>query len=185
MADDHFCGVYYTSTAAPFTPTPAPFTSYKRRYLPQARFEVRTRILAPVARTTLTQTFVNNSPVGLREARYTFPRYGGVTVVAFECRVGLDRVIRGRVWDRQAAVRLRDRARDRVLDSSGGETLLDPLPSARDVFSATITNVPPRAKLRVVISYVGELRHDAEIDSLRFTLPANLAPCSHSYPAKL
>jgi len=53
--------------------------------------------------------------------------------------------------------------------------LLEQLPEASDVFTTSIGNIPAGAELIVEITYLGELKHDAEVDGVRFTIPTVIA----------
>lgn len=112
--------------------------------------------------------------------RYTFPLYNGISVVEFTCQIG-NRTIKGLVKERHEAKRI---YRDAVYR---GETagLLEQLPAASDVFTTTIGNVPPLAKVIVTIRYNGELKHDAEVDGIRFTIPTAIAPRYGLYPGEV
>ena len=160
----------------------ASFRPPQRRYLPQVSLAVHTRIISFASRTTLHQTFVNPSTTNvIPELRYVFPLYDGVSVVGFVCTINEDRVIRGVVEERAQAKATFEKAIAR------GETagLLEQLPDASDVFSTTLGNIPAGARIRVDITYLGELKHDAEIDGIRFTIPTKIAPRYGSYPGEL
>ncbi|OHE97722.1 vault protein inter-alpha-trypsin [Colletotrichum orchidophilum] len=170
----HICGLYYIDLQR--------HDQLARRYLPTLSQSVHARIIALTSRTTLTQTFVNPSSTALiPELRYTFPLYDGVSVVAFTCTINNDRVIRGVVQEKNAARKTYNQA---VAD---GQTagLLEQLPDASDVFTTTIGNVPAGAEIAVEIEYLGELKHDAEVDGIRFTIPTSIAPRYGSFPGEL
>lgn len=161
------CGCYFIipNPDAPWAPS--------RKQLPLVSLKSHTTVVSLTSRTTLTQTFVNpqqDKPIA--ELRYAFPLYDGVSVVAFVCTINNDRVIRGRVKEKDAARRAYKDAVDR------GETagLLEQQPDAADVFTTTIGNVPAAAEIRVDVTYLGELKHDAEADGMRFTIPTTIAP---------
>ncbi|KAK4099397.1 VIT-domain-containing protein [Parathielavia hyrcaniae] len=168
----HICGLYFVDFARP---------EPQRFYLPQLSLSVKSKIVSSTSRTTLTQTFVNTKSEPIPELRYTFPLFDGVSVVGFVCTINDDRVIRGVVQERAEAKRTFTAAVER------GETagLLEQLPNASDVFTTTVDNVPANAKLQVDITYLGELKHDAEVDGIRFTLPTHVAPRFGSYPGQL
>lgn len=145
---------------------------HTRKYLPQVHVKAHTTILATTSRTNLTQTFVNpNKEVAIDELRYIFPLYDGVSVVAFTCTVG-SRVIKGVVKEREKAKQVYEEAK------AQGETagLLEQSLEAADVFTTTIGNVPAGEKIQVDITYLGELKHDAEVDGVRFTIPTHIVP---------
>ncbi|KAF5135105.1 von Willebrand factor A domain-containing protein 5A [Metarhizium anisopliae] len=142
-----------------------------QRYLALAATSAHTTILSTTSRTRLTQTYVNNTGSLVKEARYMFPMYDGVSVVEFTCTIG-PRVIRGVVRERQEAKRIFDRATARG-EAAG---LLEQSLSASDVFIAKLGNVPAGEDVKVDVTYLGELEHDAEIDGLRFTIPTAIAP---------
>ncbi|OIW30703.1 hypothetical protein CONLIGDRAFT_613917 [Coniochaeta ligniaria NRRL 30616] len=172
----HICGCYYIVASQ------QPYQLPVRKYLPQVDLSVHTTIVASTSRTTLTQNFVNPlSDKAIPELRYTFPLYDGVSVVGFTCTINKDRVIRGVVKERNEARQTYDEAVAR------GETagLLEQLPDASDVFSTTISNIPSGAEISVDITYLGELKHDAEVDGIRFTIPTSIAPRYGHYPGEL
>ncbi|AEO65518.1 uncharacterized protein THITE_2045058 [Thermothielavioides terrestris NRRL 8126] len=171
---NHICGVYC------LVPAPGHFAP-SRQYLPQLTLSAHTKIVSSASRTTLTQTFLNPKPEPIPELRYTFPLRDGVSVVGFVCTINGDRIIRGVVKEREEAKRTFQAAVDR------GETagLLEQLPEASDVFTTTVGNVPAKATIKIDITYLEELRHDAELDGVRFTIPTHIAPRYGSYPGQL
>ncbi|KAL8777663.1 MAG: hypothetical protein Q9213_007762 [Squamulea squamosa] len=160
----HYCGCSYT-------------VNQVKHYLPQVQLDAHTTILSNTSRTTLKQTFSNPLSESIKQCIYTFPMYDGVSVVGFSCRIG-SRVLRGVVKERSQAKSTYDSAVSR------GETagLLEQLPEASDVFSTRLGNIPPDEKVHVEITYVGELKHDAEADGIRHTLPTHIAPRYGSLP---
>lgn len=101
-------------------------------------------------------------------------------MVGFTCQVG-DRTIIGEVKEKEKARAVFKEAIAR------GETagLLEQLPDAADVFTTTVGNVPPGAKVIINITYLGELKHDMEIDGIRFTIPNVICPRYGNYPGTL
>ncbi|KAF2753537.1 hypothetical protein EJ05DRAFT_470357 [Pseudovirgaria hyperparasitica] len=160
---DHCCGFYY------LTPSDGGWAT--RSYLPQLNVKAYTHIISSTSRTVLTQEFANPKDNAIDEIRYTFPLFDGVSVVGFTCHVN-DRVIRGVVKEK---ARARKDYKDAV---ERGETagLFEQLPDAADVFTTTVGNVPAGAHINVEITYLGELKHDAEVDGIRFTIPTSIAP---------
>jgi Vault protein inter-alpha-trypsin domain/von Willebrand factor type A domain len=158
------CGCFYITS----TPNSYP----QKKYLPQVDLSSHTTILSTTSRTVLTQTFLNPSKnEKLDQVQYMFPLYDGVTVVGFKCTVA-GRVIVGSVKEKQQARKEYKKAVDR------GETagLLEQFSSAADCFTTRVGNIPANDKVVVQITYLGELKHDAETDGVRFTIPTNIAP---------
>ncbi|CCC06044.1 unnamed protein product [Sordaria macrospora k-hell] len=169
----HVTGCYFTE--------PLNEWHLQRCYLPQLELSVYTHIVGSSSRTTLTQTFVNPSAEkSIPELRYTFPLYDGVSVVGFVCTIG-DRVIRGVVKEKSQARKVYQEAVDRG-ESAG---LLEQLPNASDVFTTTVGNVPAGVSLKVEITYLGELKNDAGVDGIRYTIPTSVAPRYGDFPGTL
>ncbi|KAF5710833.1 hypothetical protein FMUND_9329 [Fusarium mundagurra] len=141
------------------------------KYLPQVQIKAHTTILATTSRTNLTQTFVNPTGEAIDELRYVFPLYDGVSVVAFTCTVG-SRVIKGVVKERQKAQQVYNEAKAKGQIAGLFKQSLE----AADTFTTTIGNVPAGQKVQVDITYLGELKHDAQVDGLRFTIPTQIVP---------
>ncbi|KAF4508949.1 hypothetical protein G6O67_005267 [Ophiocordyceps sinensis] len=143
-----------------------------RKFLPLIDTDAHATILSTSSRTTLTQTFVNpDNESRLDDVCYDFPLYDGVTVVSFACTVG-DRKIKGVVKERRDARKIYEDATRR------GKTagLLEQSLRASDVFTASIGNVPAGHKVKIEITYLGELEHDAGADAVRLTIPTSIAP---------
>jgi hypothetical protein len=128
-------------------------------------------MLATTSRTNLTQTFVNPTTNAIDELRYVFPLYDGVSVVSFTCTVG-SRVIKGVVKERQKAQQVYNEAKAKGQTAGLFKQSLE----AADTFTTTIGNVPAGEKVQVDITYLGELKHDAQVDGLRFTIPTQIVP---------
>jgi len=103
--------------------------------------------------------------------RYTFPLYDGISVVGFVCTIG-DRVITGKVQERDQARNTYEEA----VSKGDAAAVLEQMVQAADVFTCSIGNVGPGETVVVDITYVGELKHDSEVDGIRFTIPTNIAP---------
>ncbi|KAF8953531.1 hypothetical protein BGZ46_003187 [Entomortierella lignicola] len=143
----------------------------KVQYLPLVDSDARTTILDTTSRTTLTQTYVNSANHNIPEVQYSFPLYDGVSVVGFTCRID-DRTIVGQVKEREKAKKI---FKDAVARGENA-ALLEQNLSASDVFTTTVGNVSAGAKVVVELTYIGELKHDAEIDGIRFTIPTVIMP---------
>lgn len=165
------CGCYYHIASA-YSYEPA-----AKHYLPQVKINFSTTIHSTASRTILTQKFFNPTSEKIGECVYAFPLYEGVSVVGFTCRIG-SRVLRGLVKEKSKA---RKSYNDAV---ARGETagLLEQLPEASDVFSTKLGNIPTGETVHVELTYVGELKYDAEANGIRFTIPMIIAPRYGSQP---
>lgn len=162
---NHICGCYYV-------------VAYERQYLPQVVSDSHT-IITPVSfATQLKQTFSNPSTQNLPKVRYTFPLYDGIAVSGYTITYA-DKTLQGIVKQKDVAKQIYQTAVDNG-DTAG---LLEALPAS--CFGVTLGNVPPGQDITVTITYCGELKHDSQIDGLRFNLPTSIAPRYGSYPGKL
>lgn len=139
-------------------------------YLPLVSMRSHTIVLTTTSRTVLTQNYVNDSDDSILECQYDFPLYDGVSVVGFSCQIG-SRIIKGAVQEKEKARAIYEHA------VAQGETagLLAQGPTA-DVFTTRLGNIPARETVTVIVTYIGELKHDVGAESIRFTIPTNIAP---------
>jgi hypothetical protein len=139
-------------------------------WLPQVSLSSVTNLYDTASRTLLSQTFVNPSTVSqIQSAKYTFPLYESSAIVSFRCYVG-NRLIEGVIKEKEEATATYQAAVNRQEPAS----LLEQHTS--DVFSTSLGIIPPGATVVVEIEYITELKHDAEVDGLRFTIPTSIAP---------
>ncbi|OAA55113.1 von Willebrand domain containing protein [Cordyceps fumosorosea ARSEF 2679] len=143
----------------------------ERKYLPLTHVSAHATLLASTSRTTLTQTFKNPTSETIKESRYVFPLFDGVSVVTFTCTIGTT-VIKGIVKSKPEAKKEFDAAVARG-EQAG---LLEQSDRASDVFTTSLGNVGPNEEAKVEITFLGELKHDAEVDGLRYTIPTSIAP---------
>ncbi|KAI9854316.1 MAG: hypothetical protein M1824_000409 [Vezdaea acicularis] len=166
------CGCYYLTLKS---------SVWERVYLPQIELSAHTKVLSTSSRTVLTQCFINpSSQNSISEACYTFPMYDGVSVVGFNCKIG-SRLLTGIVKEKEKAKAIFEKAIEQ------GETagLLEQAVESSDIFTTKIGNIPAGEKVIVQITYIGELKHDAEVDGIRFTIPTAIAPRYGSSSAEL
>jgi hypothetical protein len=126
----------------------------------------------------LTQTFINPSTSSIPGAKYSFPLYESCAIVAFRCSVGR-RLIEGVIKEKDDASATFQAAVQRNEPAS----LLEQ--HTADVFSTSIGNIPAGETVKVEIEYIMELKHDAEVDGLRFTIPTSVAPRYGAPPSGL
>ncbi|KAJ5646324.1 hypothetical protein N7490_002696 [Penicillium lividum] len=141
------------------------------KYLPQVSLKAHATIFSTAARTTLTQTFVNPSDCILKEASYRFPLYDGVSVVGFQCHVG-PRLLHSKVKSKeQANTDYQD-----AIERKESAAIMDQSDTESDVFTIRLGNVPVKETVTVEITFIGELKQDAQMDGVRYTLPNSIAP---------
>ncbi len=170
-SSDPFCGCYYL---VPDDPVRHRYLE-PRNYIPQLSLAAHTTVLSTASRTVLSQTFLNTAGY-IKECKYDFPLYDGVSVVGSTCQIG-SRIIKGVVKEKNKAKQVYDEAVSR------GETagLLAQGPTS-DVFTTALGNIPAGEKILVKITYIGELKHDMGADGIRFTLPTKISPRYGSLP---
>ncbi|KAI0104686.1 von Willebrand factor type A domain-containing protein [Nemania sp. FL0031] len=155
----------------PFNNDPTTPSEIRRSYLPLSSLRVHTIIKDVASRTTLTQSFSNETSQHLKDMVYSFPLFAGVSIVSFTATIG-DVHIKGVVKEKQEARQDFNKA----VAKGESAALLEQLPKASDVFTTHIGNVPAGSSVVVELVYVGELQYDAEVDGTRFTIPSSIAP---------
>ncbi|KAJ5315085.1 hypothetical protein N7476_005392 [Penicillium atrosanguineum] len=143
----------------------------KWQYLPQVALEAHATILSSAARTTLTQTFTNPSNQVLQEVSYKFPLYDGVSVVGFQCQVG-NRLLHSKVKSKAQA----SADYDHAVANRQSAAIMEHATQENDVFVIRIGNVHANEIITVDITFIGELKQDAQNDAVRYTLPNSIAP---------
>ncbi|KAJ5758932.1 hypothetical protein N7520_006088 [Penicillium odoratum] len=141
------------------------------KYLPQVSLKAHATIFSTAARTTLTQTFVNPSDCILKEASYRFPLYDGVSVVGFQCHVG-PRLLHSKVKSKEQA----NTDYENAIERKESAAIMDQSDTESDVFTIRLGNVPVNETVIVEITFIGELKQDAQMDGVRYTLPNSIAP---------
>ncbi len=146
------------------TPPDAGFgaLSTARGCLPLAALDVQTRIDGLIARTALTQTFVNVHPEPL-EATYVFPLPDRAAVTRFRLEVA-GRVIEGELKERGAARREYQQAIE------AGHRAAITEEERPGVFTMKVGNLPPGERAVVRLTLVGPLPYSGGEATFRFPL---------------
>jgi Ca-activated chloride channel homolog len=118
------------------------------------------------ARVTVRQTFINPSRTPI-EAIYTFPLPADAAVDRMNMRIG-DRLIQGEIKRREEARRIYDAAKRAGYSAA----LLDQ--ERPNIFTQSVANLVPNAKVEIEISYVQLLKF--EEDKFEFTYPMVVGP---------
>lgn len=130
----------------------------------------KTRVVADIAgfgaRVTVTQSFVNPSTEPI-EAVYTFPLPADAAVDRMRMKIG-DRIIEGQIKRREEARQIYDAAR------AAGQTasLLDQ--ERPNIFTQSVANIVPKARVEIEISYVQVLKY--EEGQFEFMFPMVVGP---------
>ncbi|OQD75085.1 hypothetical protein PENDEC_c008G06607 [Penicillium decumbens] len=147
------------------------FVNHEWEYLPQVSLKAHATILSSAARTTLTQIFTNPSDQILQEVSYKFPLYDGVSVVGFQCRVG-SRLLHSKVKSKEQA----NADYNYAVEDEQTAAIMEHTSEENDVFVIRIGNVHAKEIITVDLTFISELKQDAQMNSIRYTLPNAIAP---------
>jgi len=115
---------------------------------------------------TVTQRYTNLEAVDV-EAVYVFPLEEGAAVCGFTARVG-DRLIRGRVEEREKAFEVYDDA----MAGGHGAFLLDQ--ERPNIFTVSVGNLRPQQTIEIAITYVTLLTFEGA--AVRLLIPTTVSP---------
>ena len=115
---------------------------------------------------TVTQRYTNLEAVDV-EAVYVFPLEEGAAVCGFTARVG-DRLIRGRVEEREKAFEVYDDA----MAAGHGAFLLDQ--ERPNIFTVSVGNLRPQQTIEIAITYVALLAFEGT--AVRLLIPTTVSP---------
>ncbi|KAJ3078012.1 hypothetical protein HK102_004801, partial [Quaeritorhiza haematococci] len=128
------------------------------------------RIIDTVAHVSLQQHYSNPEHNTHIEAVYRFPLLEGVAIHAFEAVIDEKKRIVGKVKEKKEAREVYKEA----VEKGKVASLLEQV--SPDVYQASVGNIPPNGRVTIKISYICELKHDADTDQIRFVLPTAIAP---------
>src|SRR5262245_10255866 len=129
--------------------------------IPLEGVRIDARLAGLCSEVKVTQRYTNKESVDV-EAVYVFPLEEGSAVCGFEAKVG-DRVIRGRVEEREKAFEIYDDA----MAAGNGAFLLDQ--ERPNVFTASVGNLRPKETVEITITYVALLTYEGP--SVRLMIP--------------
>uniref|UniRef100_A0A8C2P1B7 Poly [ADP-ribose] polymerase n=1 Tax=Capra hircus TaxID=9925 RepID=A0A8C2P1B7_CAPHI len=134
--------------------------------VPLEDVHIKGKIIDFVAQVVVFQTYTNQSSVPI-EAKYVFPLDDKAAVCGFEAFINGKHVV-GEIKEKEAAQR-----EYRVAISQGhGAYLMDQ--DTPDIFTVSVGNLPPKAKVLIKITYITELSIQGACAV--FFLPATVAP---------
>ncbi|MBZ5524587.1 MAG: VWA domain-containing protein [Acidobacteriia bacterium] len=162
--------LYRTSAAAPDSATSQLQIIGKdgkvTGFVPLKHTAIKTEISGFVARITVTQQFENVLPQAI-EAVYVFPLPHESAVDGMTMRIG-DREIQGVIHERDEARRIYEQARN----TGHTAALLDQ--ERPNIFTQSVTNIPPNARVDVTLSVIEMLKYEA--GTYEFVFPLVVGP---------
>nr|XP_020145872.1 poly [ADP-ribose] polymerase 4 [Microcebus murinus] len=134
--------------------------------VPLEDVHIKGRIIDFVAQVVVFQTYTNQSPVPI-EAKYIFPLDEKAAVCGFEAFINGKHIV-GEVKEKEEA----QREYREAVSQGHGAYLMDQ--HAPDIFTVSVGNLPPKAKVLIKITYVTELSFQGA--AAVFFMPAAVAP---------
>ncbi|GAB5566201.1 von Willebrand factor A domain-containing protein 5A isoform X1 [Prionailurus iriomotensis] len=157
---------YQLQDAKPFGNIKSGLQDFSGNSVPLEEVHIKGRIIDFVAQVIVFQTYTNQSSVPI-EAKYIFPLDDKAAVCGFEAFINGKHIV-GEVKEKEAA----HREYREAISQGHGAYLMDQ--DAPDVFTVSVGNLPPKAKVLIKITYIMEL----SIQGTRavFFMPATVAP---------
>nr|XP_039269916.1 protein mono-ADP-ribosyltransferase PARP4-like isoform X4 [Styela clava] len=129
---------------------------------------IRAKVIDLVSEVTIFQSYINMTNKTV-EAKYVFPLTENAAVCGFEAFIN-DKHVIGEVKEKEQA----QKEYKKAVSEGHGAYLMDE--EKPNVFSVSVGNIPPAARVIIKISYVAELETTNEPDSnVLFTLPGSIA----------
>ena len=121
-----------------------------------------------IAQFTITQKY-NNTETNPQEIFYTFPTPAGASVFDFTAKINdkiIKTILKEKTWAREDY--------NKAISDGDGAFLMERIDG--DVFSVSLGNVQPSAKLEITIRYMVELKTEIDINQLRLIFPLTIMP---------
>ncbi|RIB09112.1 von Willebrand factor type A domain-containing protein [Gigaspora rosea] len=137
--------------------------------IPLKNVKIEANVVDMIAEVIISQTYTNveNDTI---EAIYKFPIHEAAAVCAFEAEIDGKTKVKGIIKETEEAVKEYNTA---IQEGHGAFLMNSQLP---DVFECMVGNILPKQTVVINITYVTELKHDAENEKIRFVLPTSIAP---------
>src|SRR6266566_7694811 len=119
---------------------------------------------------TFVQRFTNISEAPISEAHYSFPLYDGSAITSLRYYIGDAKVLEDRVRPKQEAKEEYRRAIEHM------ETAALVTEYTPKVFETLLDNIPAKANIKIVISYINRLKADTGGEDVFVTIPTSVAP---------
>ncbi|CAG2240013.1 PARP2_3_4 [Mytilus edulis] len=137
-----------------------------KQSVPLKSVHIRAHLLDLVAKVVILQEYKNDNNVPI-EAKYVFPLDDTAAVCGFEAFINGKHVI-GEVKEKEKA----HKEYKEAISKGHGAYLMDE--EEPDVFTVSVGNLPPQARVLIKITYISELQ--TENEAIAFSLPASVAP---------
>ncbi|KAM4058597.1 vault protein inter-alpha-trypsin domain-containing protein [Hirsutella rhossiliensis] len=140
-------------------------------FLPPLSSSVKVQIVHDTAKFTVTHLFWNRSG-HIKQGVYQFPLPLDASVTDFSCRIGQNRIVRGKVKAKEDAHREFD---DAVRGGRAGGLVEQ---QTAEIFTISLANIPADTKMRAEMSFMCLLKHRVSSNREVFTLtvPTYIAP---------
>ncbi|XP_052589085.1 LOW QUALITY PROTEIN: protein mono-ADP-ribosyltransferase PARP4 [Peromyscus californicus insignis] len=150
----------------PFINVKAGLQDASANSVPLESVHIKGRIIDFVAQVIVFQTYTNQSHVPI-EAKYIFPLDDKAAVCGFEAFINGKHIV-GEIKEKEEA---QQEYREAISQGHGAYLMDQDTP---DVFTVSVGNLPPRAKVLIKITYITELSIQSPVAI--FFLPATVAP---------
>lgn len=150
----------------PLTNVKAGLQDKSANSVPLDSVHIKGRIIDFVAQIVVFQTYTNQSHMPI-EAKYVFPLDDKAAVCGFEAFVNGKHIV-GEIKEKEEA---QQKYREAVSQGHGAYLMDQDTP---DVFTVSVGNLPPRAKVLIKITYITELTFQSPVAI--FFMPSTVAP---------
>ncbi|XP_004446762.2 protein mono-ADP-ribosyltransferase PARP4 isoform X1 [Dasypus novemcinctus] len=157
---------YQLPDSKPFSNIKAGLQDISGNSVPLEDVHIKGRIIDFVAQVVVFQTYTNQSHVPI-EAKYIFPLDDKAAVCGFEAFINGKHIV-GEIKEKEEA----HREYREAITQGHGAYLMDQ--DAPDVFTVSVGNLPPKAKVLIKITYITELSLQGPLAI--FFMPATVAP---------
>ncbi|XP_075418990.1 protein mono-ADP-ribosyltransferase PARP4 isoform X2 [Tenrec ecaudatus] len=157
---------YQLPDTKPFSNIKAGLQDTVGNLVPLEDVHIKGKLIDVVAQVIVFQTYTNQSHVPI-EAKYIFPLDDKAAVCGFEAFINGKHII-GEVKEKEKA----HQEYKEAVSQGHGAYLMDQ--DAPDVFTVSVGNLPPKAKVLIKITYITEL--SLQGTAAVFCLPATVAP---------
>lgn len=143
----------------------------RQGFLPPLSSSVKVQVVHDTAKFTVTHVFWNRADT-IKQGTYQFPLPLDATVTEFNCRIGVNRVIRGKVKGKEEARRDFDNA---VRQGRTGGLVEQ---QTAEIFTINLANIEANTKMRAELSFMCLLKHRTSNnrDVFTLTVPTFIAP---------